>query len=363
VTDWARARERWRRRALGRLTLRTASFFYGLSMGLRRWLYGRRVFKSTRLPAKVICIGNLTTGGTGKTPAVLLAAQTLRKRNIPVAILTRGYGGKNNGAVTTLLDDEPPAWTEVGDEPWMMRHALMGQKVPILVSPDRAKAGAQAITYYHSRLLILDDGFQHLKLRRDLDIVLVNALDPFGGGHVLPLGNLREPLSTLRFAGIIVITHADAVSAERVDELREELRRHNETAPILEAAHRPDFLLDPRTGKRHRLNHLEGRKAVSFCGLGDPASFEALLGRIGIDATQRWRYPDHYPYRPADIESIDRVANALPIITTLKDFTRLPPGWQKLVQGDLYVLSIKLDILKGRNVWIDSLLKVAGEPA
>ena len=363
MTDWTRTRERWRRRTLGCAALTAASWVYGGVMALRRWLYEVRVLKSRRLPAKVICIGNLTTGGTGKTPAVLLAAHTLRKRNLTVAILSRGYGRSRGTPVATLLDDEPPPWTECGDEPWMMRHALVGQKVPILVSADRAKAGEQAITYYHSRLLILDDGFQHLKLQRDLDIVLVNANDPFGGGAVLPLGNLREPLSSLSRAHLIMITHSDAVSAESLDALKEKLRRYNASAPILEAAHKPDFLLDPRTGKRHRLTHLEGKKTVSFCGLGDPGSFEALLESIGISAVQRWRYPDHYPYTLDDVASIDRIADGLPIVTTLKDFTRLPVDWQKAVRGELYVLSIKLDIIKGRNIWIDSLLKLAGENA
>ncbi len=360
--DWARRRERLKKRWWGRAALGTASFFYGVSMAIRRRLYEMRWLKSKRLPAKVICIGNLTTGGTGKTPAVLLAAQTLKRRNLPVAILTRGYGrAASADRVTTLLDDEPPAWTECGDEPWMMHHSLLGQNIPILVCADRAKAGDQAVTYYHSKLLILDDGFQHLKLQRDLDIVLVNATDPFGGGSVLPLGNLREPLGALSRAGMIVLTHADAVEPGKLDALKEELKRHNPTAPILESAHKPDFLLNPRTGEKHKLSHLEGQKAVSFCGLADPSSFEELLTRIGIQTQQRWRYPDHYPYRPADIASIDRVAAGLPIVTTLKDMTRLPKNWQELVKGELYVLAIKLEILKGRNVWTDNLLALAGE--
>ena len=362
--DWARRRELWRRRWAGRAVLGVASFFYGLAMAARRRAYEAGWLKSRRLPAKVVCIGNLTTGGTGKTPAVLLAAHTLRRRNLPVAILTRGYGRAVSAErVVTLLDDEPPDWTECGDEPWMMHHSLLGQSIPILVCADRAKAGDQAVTYYHSKIIILDDGFQHLKLKRDLDIVLVNATDPFGGGAVLPLGNLREPLSALSRAGMIVLTHADAVEGERLEAVKERLRAYNADAPILEAAHKPDFLLDPRTGQRHKLSHLDGKKAVSFCGLADPSSFEDLLGRIGIETTQRWRYPDHYPYRPADIASINRVAAGLPIVTTLKDMTRLPKNWRELVQGDLYVLAIKLEILKGRNVWTDKLLSLAGEQA
>ena len=363
ATDWAKKREDWRKHEAGRIALSAASWVYGLAMTARRMLYKAGVFKTRRLPAKVICIGNLTTGGTGKTPAVLLAAQTLRKRNLPVAILSRGYGRAAQGErVTTLLDDAVPPWTECGDEPWMMHHALMGQNVPILVSADRAKAGAQAVDFYHSRLLILDDGFQHLKLHRDLDIVLVNATDPFGGG-MLPMGNLREPLTALSRASMIVLTHSDAVAPEALDALKTELRAYNPEAPILEAAHKPDFLLDPRTGKRHKLSSIEGKKVVSFCGLADPASFEGLLERLGAESSQRWRYPDHYPYTLQDLESIARVAGGLPVVTTFKDFTRLPSGWEAKVSVDLLVLSIKLDILKGRNVWIDSLLSLAGEAA
>ena len=360
--DWAALRARWKKILAGRLVLTAASWAYAAAVVTRRRLYEAGVLKSKKLPAKVICIGNLSTGGTGKTPAVLLAAQTLRKRNHHVAILSRGFGRDGDAKrLTTLLDDEPPAWTECGDEPWMMHHALMGQNIPILVCSDRVKAGAQAVTYYHSKLLILDDGFQHLKLQRDLDVVLVNALDPFGGGSVLPLGNLREPIGALSRAGIIMITHSDAVDAAALDAIKERLRSVNPKAPILEAAHKPDFLLDPRTGKRHKLDHLDGKPAVSFCGLADPASFESLLDRIGVKTTQRWRYPDHYPYKAADLKSIAKVAGKLPIVTTFKDFTKLPKGWEKHVEGEFLVLAIKMEILKGRNVWIDSLLKLAGD--
>lgn len=362
MRDWAKLRARWKRQALGRAALAAASCLYGLAMSARRMLYEWRVLKSRRLPAKVICIGNLTTGGTGKTPAVLLAAQTLRKRGFNVAILSRGYGRSSKGAaVTTLLDDAAPPWTECGDEPWMMHHALKGQNVPILVSADRGKAGDMALAYYHSRLLILDDGFQHLKLQRDLDIVLVNATDPFGGGCVLPLGNLREPLAALSRASMIVLTHCDAVSAERLDAIKLEVRGRNANAPVLESAHKADFLLDPRTSKRQRFALLSGKKVVSFCGLADPSSFESLLERGGVELAQRWRYPDHYAYRTSDLSSIARVAGDMTIVTTFKDFTRLPQGWTEHVPGELLVLAIKLDILKGRNIWTDRLLGLAGD--
>jgi tetraacyldisaccharide 4'-kinase len=360
----AKQREQLKKKAWGRALLWVAATAYGAVVLARRWLYELGVFKSKRLPAKVICIGNLTTGGTGKTPAVLLAATTLRRRNHAVAILSRGYGRKTaNGEVLTLLDEEAPPWTKVGDEPWMMHQALHGQNVPILVSPDRVKAGEVATSYYHSRLLILDDGFQHLKLKRDLDIVLLNALDPFGGGSMLPLGNLREPVRALSRAHMIVVTHSDRVPAEELETLRKIVSSINPKAPILEAAHKPDFILDVKSGKKTKLDLLKGKKVVSLCGLGEPKSFEEQLLRMGAEIAQKWRYPDHHPYTPAEIRSAEKLRHGLPIVTTFKDFTRFPKDWRHLIGDDVYVLGIKLEILKGRNVWIDTLLKLAGTPA
>lgn len=358
----AKRRDRLRRSMLGRAALTVMSWGYGLAVGARRMLYDHGVFKSKRLPAKVICIGNLTAGGTGKTPAVLLAAQTLRRRNLPVAILSRGYGrGGKKDRVTALIDEKAPPWTDCGDEPWMMHQALSGMNIPILVCSDRAKAGEEAINYYHSRLLILDDGFQHHKLKRDLDIVLVSARDPFGGGSLLPLGDLREPPEGLSRAHMIVITHADMVEPEELERLRTRLKRISD-APILESAHKPDFLLEVKSEKRAKLAQLQGRKIVSFCGLGDPAQFEALLSRAGAETTQRWRYPDHHAYSLEELKALERLRGGMPAVTTWKDFVRFPEGWRDAVGDELYVLSIKLEILKGRNLWIDSLLRLA-QPA
>ncbi len=362
LKDWAARRARWQKKAWGRALLWALSVGYGTAVVVRRWLFEIGLLKSFELPAKVVCIGNITTGGTGKTPAVLLAAQTLRRRNHPVAILSRGYGrARPGGEVVALLDDNTPHWTVCGDEPWMMHQALAGMNVPILVSPDRTKAGREAVTFYHSRVVILDDGFQHLRLRRDLDIVLLNAGDPFGGDALLPLGDLREPVSTLARAGLVVLTHADLVDDERLEQVRRRVREVNAKAPILEAAHKADFLLDLRTEKRLKLNAIEGKKVVAVCGLGDPASFETQLERIGAVVEQRWRYPDHHAYKLKELRAIEKLRDGRPLVTTFKDVTKLPKGWRDELGGEVYALGIKLDIIKGRNVWIDSLLTLAGE--
>jgi tetraacyldisaccharide 4'-kinase len=360
-SDWIKRRSDLQKKPAGRVLLWCLSMGYGAVVIARRWLYEIGILKSRRLQAKVICIGNLTTGGTGKTPAVMLAAQTLRKRNHNVAILSRGYGVKRkDGEVMTLLDDNPPPWTECGDEPWMMHQALSGQNIPILVSPDRAKAGHEAETFYHSKVVILDDGFQHLKLKHDLDIVLVNALDPFGGGNLLPLGNLREPVGALSRAGMIVITHADLVEENALEAIRKQLQAVNPRSPILEASHKADFLLDVRNQERHKLAELEGQKIIALSGIADPLQFENQLTEMGAKIVQKWRYPDHHPYRPRELRAIDQVSHGMSLVTTFKDFIRFPKDWPSLLKGDVFVLSIKLDILKGRNVWIDSLLELAG---
>jgi tetraacyldisaccharide 4'-kinase len=354
--SWEKRRERWRRHAAGRAALRAASFAYGAGVYGRRLLYDLKVLKRRKLPARVICIGNLTVGGTGKTPAVLLAAETLRRRGHDVAILSRGYGrAAPRKEVTVLIDGRPANWRECGDEPWMIHQSLNGLGVPVLVCPDRAKAGEIAVEMYGSRLLLLDDGFQHLKLHRDLDIVLVNARDPFGGRRLLPAGDLREPLSAIRRAQLVVITHADRVSAPELADLRAEIEALHPDAAVLEAAHKADHLLDVRSDSRLPLAHLKGRSVVALAGLGDPTAFETQLEGLGAVVAQRWRFPDHHPYSEQELHSVQNLRGDLPVITTLKDFARFPAGWETILTGDLLVLTVKLEILKGRNVWIDTL--------
>jgi tetraacyldisaccharide 4'-kinase len=358
--NWSKRRDRMRRSLSGRAVLRAASFAYGAGLLARRALYAVKAFKRRRLPARVICIGNLTAGGTGKTPAVLLAAETLRRHGHDVAILSRGYGRTApNKEVSVLLDGRHTDWRECGDEPWMIHQSLVGFGVPVLVCPDRAKAGALAIEVYGSRVLLLDDGFQHLRLQRDLDIVLISARDPFGGRRLLPAGDLREPMSALRRAQLIVITHADRVTEAELASLREELQALHPGAPVVESAHRPDHLLDVRADHKLPLAHLKGRSVVALSGIGDPLSFESGLESLGVAVNQRWRYPDHHAFTERELRSAEDLRGGLPVVTTLKDFARFPDHWEKLLTGETYVLGVKLDIIKGRNVWMETLDRLA----
>jgi tetraacyldisaccharide 4'-kinase len=360
--SWSLRRDSMRRSLGGRAALRAASYAYGAGVLGRRLLYDLQVLKRRRLPARVICIGNITAGGTGKTPAVLLAAETLRRRGHEVAILSRGYGRKApNKEVSVLLDGRRTDWRECGDEPWMIHQSLVGLGVPVLVCPDRVKAGELAVEVYGSRVLLLDDGFQHLRLHRDLDIVLVSARDPFGGRRLLPAGDLREPMSALRRAQLLVITHADRVTAPELAALREELETLHPGVPVLESAHRADHLLDVRADQKRPLSHLKDRSVAALSAIGDPLSFETGLESLGVEVAQRWRYPDHHAFSERELRSAEELRGGLPLVTTLKDFARFPDGWDKILTGETYVLGVKLEILKGRNIWIDTLDRLAKE--
>lgn len=358
---WSKRREKLRRSVGGRALLGAAALAYGAGVLARRGMYAAGVLKRKRIKAKVVCIGNLTVGGTGKTPAVLLAAETLRKRGHEVAILSRGYGRQApKREVSVLIDGRHVDWRECGDEPWMIHQSLNGQGIPILVCPDRTKAGELAVEVYGSRVVILDDGFQHLRLHRDLDIVLVNARDPFGGRRLLPLGDLREPLSALRRAGMVVITHADRVTGVELTRLREDIEKIHPGVPVIESEHKADHLLDVKTEVKLPLSRLKDTAVVALSGIGDPLAFETQLEALGVKVAQAWRYPDHHPYTSRELKSIEDLRGGLPLVTTHKDFVRLPEDWRERLTGEVFVLGIKLELLKGRNVWLDMLEALAG---
>lgn len=354
--SWNKRRTRLKKTLHGKALLGAASLAYGAGVLGRKLLYDLKVLTRRKLDAKVICVGNLTTGGTGKTPAVLLAAETLRRRGHDVSIISRGYGRTApKKDVTVLLDGRRTDWRLCGDEPWMIHQSLQGLSVPVLVCPDRAKAGELAVEMYGSRVIILDDGFQHLKLHRDLDVVLVNARDPFGGRRLLPLGDLREPLSALRRAHMVVLTHADRVTAADLTRLRDEIEKIHPGVPVLESAHKADHILDVRTEKKLPLEALKGKAVVALSGLGDPLSFESQLEELSAVISQTWRYPDHHPYTEREMRSIEALRGGLPLVTTFKDYVRLPDRWREILKGEVLILGIKLEMLKGRNAWIDTL--------
>lgn len=293
-----------------------------------------------KLPCKVISIGNITVGGTGKTPSTIAITEEAKKRGFKPCILTRGYKGKIKGPCFISKGDGPlMSEQEAGDEPILMAEKLKG--VPIIKCADRYKGGIFAIQNLKSQIssiesqiiFILDDGFQHWNLFRDRDILLIDGKNPFGNRRLLPLGQLREPLSAIRRADIIVLTKMDnsAMSQStthgqsKVDGLIEEIKLYNSKAPIFLAEHHPSKFITT-AGDSLPLEWANEKKFFGFCGIGNPESLIQTLFTSGVELTGFKIYRDHYRYRMKDLEIIKKSAEqsgANWIVTTEKDIMRL----------------------------------------
>jgi tetraacyldisaccharide 4'-kinase len=303
-----------------------SSFFsplYGTLQRARVFLYRKGFLKTERVESRVISIGNITAGGTGKTPAVMAIAQMAKGKGFKVAILTRGYRGKAKGIKPVsdgskiLLDCK-----DAGDEPYLMAKKLSG--IPIIKGKNRYLSAKFSIERFGSDLFILDDGFQHLKLHRDLNILLIDATDPFGNGHVLPRGILREPLIAIRRADIIVITKADL--SQKIKETVETIRKYNTAAPVFFGHYKPVDLIDMK-GNTISIDNIRDSSLFLFSGLASHSSFRLLLEREGAKVSGELTYPDHFDYSKKDLDEIERKAGSLGtdmVVTTEKDIVKIP---------------------------------------
>jgi tetraacyldisaccharide 4'-kinase len=272
--------------------------------------------KAKNLPVKVISIGNLTLGGTGKTPLAIALAQRATKRGIKPCILTRGYKGTLKGPVLVTPDMKPE---DAGDEVLLMaKKGLM-----VIKCPDRYEGGLFALKHLSPApdLFILDDGYQHWGLKRDTDILLLNGKQPFGNRGLLPLGDLREPIKETKRADIILLTRIKEIPKP----VEEEIRLHNPRAPIYAAVYEPAHIADCR-GKVYTLNSLKGKEVLAFCGIGEPASFRNTLEETGAIVKELMVFRDHHRFTGAEIRKIKNRAKkqgAEWILTTEKDIIRL----------------------------------------
>jgi tetraacyldisaccharide 4'-kinase len=328
-----------------RAGLWAASKPYAAAMRLRRWAYRRGILRSRAAGAPVICVGNLTTGGTGKTPMVAWVVRRLVEAGRTPAILTRGYKSRPGGQGGEGDSDEVRLLRE-----------LTG--AAIAADPDRV-AGAAAAVAGGADVLVMDDGFQHRRLRRDLDIVLIDAGEPFGFGHCLPRGLLREPPSALADADAVVITHGDEVPLDRLMRLGERVRRLAPRASHHAAVHRPTGLIDD-AGAARPLGDLLGRKVCAFCGLGSPEHFFTTLAGLGARLAARRALDDHAVYTPAllaELAAEAKRAEAGILVTTQKDHVKLAgmdcpaPLWQ---------LAVEMEITGGRDELVERILGAAG---
>ncbi|PYL05633.1 MAG: tetraacyldisaccharide 4'-kinase [Verrucomicrobia bacterium] len=339
------------------------SFIYDRLVQLRLYLYRKRVFRERALGCLVISIGNLTVGGTGKTPIVEKFARALQAGGRRVAILTRGYKSvprKRTWLSLLRRDSEPPRVVSdgqsllldsliAGDEPYMLAHNL--KNVIVLVDKNRVKSGRFAIDKWQVDTLLLDDGFQYLHLKHRLDMVLVDRQAPFGNELLLPRGTLRERPRNLRRASYIFITKN---TGEPNFELMRRIRRYNRTAEVIECAHKPLHLQNVFTGERLPLEALRDTFIGSLCAIAAPESFEAALQKLGAHVDLAKRYIDHHYYTEAEVISfINRCIrrDLAMIVTTEKDSVRMPRSAEAEMKVPIYFLRVEIEILSGHESW------------
>ncbi|MFO0888714.1 MAG: tetraacyldisaccharide 4'-kinase [Isosphaeraceae bacterium] len=323
--------------SLARLGLGLASGVYRVGVGARNLAFDRGWKRAHRASVPVISVGNVTLGGTGKTPMVEWLARWYRRRGVRVALISRGYGHAGG----------------VNDEGLVLEENL--PDVPHLQDPDRVKLAAIAVEELETELIILDDGFQHRRLARDLDLVMIDALDPFGLGRLFPRGLLREPAGSLRRAGAVVLSRADLIDEPARAGIRSRLRSLGCSAPLIEARHAPLDLTDAE-GQSGPLDELRGASVAAFCGIGNPEGFRRTLEPLCGPIAAFRVFPDHHRYTAEDVASLiawARESGANLALTTQKDSVKLRTS--ALGPVPLRALRIGLEIMDGLGALEDLL--------
>lgn len=322
-------------------------FLYLLSMAYsvlvqgRYRLYRWGVLPTRRLPLKVVCVGNMTMGGTGKTPTVEYVARSLKDAGVRVAVLSRGYRGKKEKGLGVVSDGKAVLLSQraSGDEPHLLARRLEG--IPILVGRNRYKSGKMAHQSFQTQVAVLDDGYQHIQLHRDMNILLVDGRVGFGNGRLFPLGSLREPLAGLARADQFLITKTE--NQDKIQAIEGTLKRWNSKAPIFHGRYVPEHLFDPETGQRSGPDGLKGKKVLAFAGIARPEYFFELLGSLGAAVVEEIIFPDHHWYAQRDLETIQKtMSRAEWVVTTEKDMVRLED--LNLTGLPIRVLEIRMEI-------------------
>ncbi|HBR15167.1 MAG TPA: tetraacyldisaccharide 4'-kinase [Candidatus Omnitrophica bacterium] len=331
------------------------SCLYGFVVLIIGWAYRGGLFRTIRLARPVVSVGNMTLGGVGKTPLVELIAAALKEKNIKPVVLIRGYMSpicsRKSGVGRRSLSDEA-----------RMLVASLGD-VPVLVGADRVKNAVNFLKGHTADIFLLDDGFQHRRIFRQLDIVAIDATDPWGNGCLIPRGILREPFRALRRAHMVVLTKTD-LGGSNVPQIKARLQTLGLTLPVIETIHQPCALVDVRLKTTTSMSFLKGKTICSFCSIGHPKTFEMTLVNLGAQLAKSFSFIDHHVYEEDDIARIARYCQADGIdtvVTTQKDAVKLEQ-WLRFFPASFKVLSlqIKISIVKGKEEFferIDHLLQ------
>jgi len=320
--------------------LRIVSWGYALAVTGLRWCYRSGLLRSYDLGRPVISVGNLSWGGTGKTPVVTWIVRNCLAQGRNPVILTRGYmpRGSEGGVMES-------------DEGDLLREIFHGA-VPVIAQKDRVQGALRVPADYAHHLFVLDDGFQHWRVQRDLNIVVIDAMNPFGNGAVIPRGILREPMLALRSADVIVMTRTD-LGQDHVPEIQRRVNRWAPGIPVIRTVHAPSGCYDLRTGEVLDLSSLSGQEAWLVSGIGNPDSFEQTVRGLGVEVKEHRVFADHYVYQNSDIDDINRGLNARQescLITTAKDATKLEPLLDRLnSEISLIVLEVEIKVTDGEE--------------
>lgn len=329
--------------AINRGFLSACSLGYGAAVRIRNRAFDVGLKRSRNAQVPVISVGNITAGGTGKTPMVAWLVQQLQEHGLRPVILSRGYRSLPG---------------EANDEKLVLDQLCPG--VPHLQNPDRVESSRMAVEEQEAQVLVLDDGFQHRRLARDLDVVLIDALNPFGYGYLLPRGLLREPLNGLKRADLIVLTRADQIDDDAKRQIIDRIARIRGAADHAEVAFAPECLTNA-TGETADLNALTGQPVTAFCGIGNPAAFARTVENCGLQLADGdpLAYPDHYHYRSGDLTHIANLAGeqqTSAIVTTQKDLVKIKRD--ELGGVPLWAIRIGAKILAGAELIDEQLARV-----
>ena len=339
------------------------SVLYGGAMGLRARLYEKGLLSSKTLPCRVVSIGNLIAGGTGKTPMTILIAQIIRDLGYRVVVISRGYHGRMEETGGVVSDGETilKGPDDAGDEPYLMARLLKG--IPVVVGRRRHEIGMMAVNRFNPDAIVLDDAFQHIRLNRDLNLVLLDSRSPFGNGHLLPRGLLREPVSALHRAHAVIFTRGDkAVRPSTLDALAAD-------RPVFYTAHVPLIRKNNPVNNAFltetlEISNLKGKKAVAFAGLADNGQFFDSLQAVGCILLHHFSFSDHYRYGRQDFDRIAETARkkgADVLVTTHKDFVKIEDGYRRWPVA-LTVVDVTIRLLGDPSPFLDLLSNALDTP-